>query len=150
MPSSAIYLPEYLGVSSSKLAYIFRRRKWQPTPVFLPRESHEQGSLAGYNPWGHKESNTIQQLHRYYIYICVCVCVCVNIYTCVYIYVYIHKYIFLEYTSFSFGAGHSGCGISSLGFGAQTNSGVIVRCEKLGTTKARLQRYVRVPQTDLL
>ena len=25
------------------------RRKWQPTPVFLPGESHKQGSLAGYN-----------------------------------------------------------------------------------------------------
>ena len=28
------------------------RRKWQPTPVFLPRESHGQRSLAGYGPWG--------------------------------------------------------------------------------------------------
>ena len=27
------------------------RRKWQPTPVFLPGKSHEQGSLAGYSPW---------------------------------------------------------------------------------------------------
>ena len=27
------------------------RRKWQSTPVFLPRESHEQRSLAGYSPW---------------------------------------------------------------------------------------------------
>ena len=25
------------------------RRKWQPTPVFLPKESHGQGSLAGYS-----------------------------------------------------------------------------------------------------
>ena len=30
------------------------RRKWQPTPVFLPKESHGQRSLAGYSPWGHK------------------------------------------------------------------------------------------------
>ena len=30
------------------------RRKWQPTPVFWPRKSHEQRSLAGYSPWGHK------------------------------------------------------------------------------------------------
>ena len=30
------------------------RRKWQPTPVFLPGESHGQRSLTGYNPWGHK------------------------------------------------------------------------------------------------
>ena len=30
------------------------RRKWQPTPVFLPGESHRQRSLEGYSPWGHK------------------------------------------------------------------------------------------------
>ena len=28
------------------------RRKWQPTPVFWPGESHGQRSLAGYSPWG--------------------------------------------------------------------------------------------------
>ena len=38
------------------------RRKWQPTPVFLPRESHGQRSLAGYSPWGHKESDTAEKL----------------------------------------------------------------------------------------
>ena len=27
------------------------------TPVFLPGESHGQRSLAGYSPWGHKESD---------------------------------------------------------------------------------------------
>ena len=31
------------------------RRAWQPTPVFLPGEPHGQRSLAGYNPWGHRE-----------------------------------------------------------------------------------------------
>ena len=30
------------------------RRKWQPTPVFLPGQSHGQRSLVGYSPWGHK------------------------------------------------------------------------------------------------
>ena len=30
------------------------RRKWQPTPVFLPGVSHGQRSLEGYSPWGHK------------------------------------------------------------------------------------------------
>ena len=30
------------------------RRKWQPTPVFLPGESHGQRSLAGYSPCGHR------------------------------------------------------------------------------------------------
>ena len=33
------------------------RRAWQPTPVFLPGESHEQRSLRGYSPWGCKESD---------------------------------------------------------------------------------------------
>ena len=33
------------------------RRKWQPTPVFLPGEYHEQRSLAGYSPLGYKESD---------------------------------------------------------------------------------------------
>ena len=28
------------------------RRKWQPTPIFLPGKSHGQRSLAGYSPWG--------------------------------------------------------------------------------------------------
>ena len=31
------------------------RRKWQPTPGFLPGESHGHRSLVGYSPWGHKE-----------------------------------------------------------------------------------------------
>ena len=31
------------------------RRAWQPTPVFLPGESHGQRSLVGYSPRGHKE-----------------------------------------------------------------------------------------------
>ena len=30
-------------------------RKWQPTPAFLPGESHGQRSLEGYSSWGHKE-----------------------------------------------------------------------------------------------
>ena len=30
---------------------------WQPTPMFLPGESHEQRSLAGYSPWGCKDSD---------------------------------------------------------------------------------------------
>ena len=39
------------------------RRKWQSIPVFLPAESHGQRSLAGYSPWGHKESNRTEWLH---------------------------------------------------------------------------------------
>ena len=32
-------------------------------PVVLPREFHRQRSLVGYSPWGHKESDTTEQLH---------------------------------------------------------------------------------------
>ena len=38
------------------------RRAWQPAPIFLPGESHGQRSLAGYRPWGRKESDTTKQL----------------------------------------------------------------------------------------
>ena len=34
------------------------RKARQPTPVFLPGDSHEQMSLAGYYPQGHKELDT--------------------------------------------------------------------------------------------
>ena len=38
------------------------RRKWQPTPVFLPGESHGWSSLVGYSPWGGKELDTTEQI----------------------------------------------------------------------------------------
>ena len=38
-------------------------RKCQPTPVCLPGKPHGWGSLADYNPWGHKESDTTKQLN---------------------------------------------------------------------------------------
>ena len=38
------------------------RRKWQPTPVFLPGRSHGQRSLAGYSPQGRKESDMAWRL----------------------------------------------------------------------------------------
>ena len=36
------------------------RRAWQPTPVFLPGESHAQRSLVGYSPWGRTESDATE------------------------------------------------------------------------------------------
>ena len=36
------------------------RRKWLPTPVFLPGKPHGQRSLAGYSPQGHKEPDTAE------------------------------------------------------------------------------------------
>ena len=46
----------------------FPGRKWQPTPLFLPGESHGQGSLVGYSPWDCKESDTtvwLTHTHNY-------------------------------------------------------------------------------------
>ena len=37
-------------------------REWQPTPEFLPGEFHGQRSLGVFSPWGHKESDTTEQL----------------------------------------------------------------------------------------
>ena len=42
------------------------RRKWQPTPVFLPGNSQRWRSLAGYSPWGHKESGMTELLFRFH------------------------------------------------------------------------------------
>ena len=52
------------------------RRKWQPTPVFLPGESQGRGSLVGCCLWGRTESDTTEvtlqqqaplgaQMHKY-------------------------------------------------------------------------------------
>ena len=38
------------------------RRRWQPTPLFLPGKSHGQRSLAGYSSRGRKESDTTERL----------------------------------------------------------------------------------------
>ena len=38
------------------------RRKWQPTPLFLPGESHGQKSLVGYSLWGGKELDMTERL----------------------------------------------------------------------------------------
>ena len=43
--------------SLSLFTFMHWRRKWQPTPVFLPGESQGQGSLVGCSPWGRTESD---------------------------------------------------------------------------------------------
>ena len=40
--------------------FMHRRRKWQPTPVFLPGESRRQRSLVGCHLWGCTESDTTE------------------------------------------------------------------------------------------
>ena len=48
-----------------------QRRRWHPTPVFLPGKSHEQRSLVGYSPWGREESDTTERLHFYFSLSCI-------------------------------------------------------------------------------
>ena len=47
------------------------RRKWQPTPVFLPWGSQGQGSLVGYSPWGHEESDMSERLDFHFSLSCI-------------------------------------------------------------------------------
>ena len=42
------------------------RRKWHPTPGFLPGESQGLGSLMDCSPWGCKESDTTERLHFHF------------------------------------------------------------------------------------
>ena len=57
------------------------RRKWEPTSVFLPGESHGQRSLVGYSPWGREELDMTERLtlpplsggYQWSHNVCVCV-----------------------------------------------------------------------------
>ena len=46
--------------SLSLFTFMHWRRKWQPTPVFLPGESQGQESLVGWRLWGHTELDTTE------------------------------------------------------------------------------------------
>ena len=45
------------------------RRKWHPTPVFLPGESHGRRNLVGYSPRGRKESDTTERFHFHFTFL---------------------------------------------------------------------------------
>ena len=49
------------ATSLSLFTFMHWRRKWQPTPVFLPGESQGQGSLVSCCPWGRIESDTTEE-----------------------------------------------------------------------------------------
>ena len=49
-----------LATSLSLFTFMHWRRKWQPTPVFLPRESKGWGRLVGCRLWGRTESDTTE------------------------------------------------------------------------------------------
>ena len=45
------------------------RRKWKPTPVFLPGKSNVQSSPVGYSRWGHKELDTTESVSFFSFYV---------------------------------------------------------------------------------
>ena len=49
----------FFGIDPSEVSW---RKKWQPTPLFLPGESRGSRSLAGYSLWGRKKSDTTERL----------------------------------------------------------------------------------------
>ena len=52
------------ATSLSLFTFIHWRRKWQPTPVFLPGESQGWGSLMGCCLWGRTESDTTEAMQQ--------------------------------------------------------------------------------------
>ena len=48
------------ATSLSLFIFMLCRRRWQPTPVFLPGESQGRGSLVGCGLWGRTESDTTE------------------------------------------------------------------------------------------
>ena len=71
------------ATSLSLFIFMHWRRKWQPTPVFLPGESQGRGSLVGCHLWGHTESDTTEATQQHDIYT----------YVWMYIYIYIHLWL---------------------------------------------------------
>ena len=59
------------ATSLSLFTFMHWRWKWQPTSVFLPRESQGWGSLVGCRLWGRTESDTTQWLHFHFSLSCV-------------------------------------------------------------------------------
>ena len=50
------------ATSLSLFTFMHWRRKWHPTPAFLPGKPYGQRSLWGYSPWGRKELDTTKQV----------------------------------------------------------------------------------------
>ena len=67
----------WIRLSDFTFTFMHWRRKWQPTPVFLPGESKGRGSLVGCRLWGHTELDTTevtqQQQYLLFIYLGFCI-----------------------------------------------------------------------------
>jgi len=65
----------YMHIMNYMLFDIFRnldwRRRWHPTPILLPGESHGRRSLVGCSPWGREESDTTERLYFHFSLSCI-------------------------------------------------------------------------------
>ena len=59
-PLSRTRLSDFTFTFLSLFTFMHWRRKWQPTPVFLPGEPQGRGSLVGCRLWGRTESDTTE------------------------------------------------------------------------------------------
>ena len=59
-PLSRTRLSDFTFTFLSLFTFMRWRRKWQPTPVFLPGEPQGRGSLVGCRLWGRTESDTTE------------------------------------------------------------------------------------------
>ena len=59
-PQSMVLLRVGQDWATSLFTFMHWRRKWQPTPVFLPVESQGWQSLSGCHLWGRTESDTTE------------------------------------------------------------------------------------------
>ena len=55
----------------SFFTFMHWRRRWHPTPVLLPGESHGRRCLVGCSPWGRKESGTTERLPFHFSLSCI-------------------------------------------------------------------------------
>ena len=62
------------ATSLSPFIFMHWRRKWQPTPVFLPRESQVWRSLVGCHLWSCTESDMTEVIQQQQTVFCLCVC----------------------------------------------------------------------------
>ena len=64
-PMGSLRVRHDWATSLSLFTFMHWRKKWQPTPVFLPGEFHGQRSLVGSSPWGCKELDMIEHTHKH-------------------------------------------------------------------------------------
>ena len=82
------------ATSLSLFTFMHWRRKWQPTPLFLPGESQGRGSLMGCLLWGRTESDTTSDLaaaawNRKHLHLSYFIsCFFLKFLLCVYMYIY--------------------------------------------------------------